>query len=148
MPSVVNQKFARPCGGSPIGPSPARRLGALAAAALWSVAVLGATAGTANAQGSGQTDTPVQAADAPMRAIPGDARLGRLAIGVFPEATIDGKPVRFTAGARIHDRENRIAMPAGLTEPVDVLYRLDQAGQVTAAWILTTDELAAARRRR
>ncbi|MFT4104003.1 MAG: hypothetical protein QM674_23855, partial [Burkholderiaceae bacterium] len=77
-----------------------------------------------------------------------DARLGRLAIDVFPEATIDRKPARFTAGARIYDRSNRIVPPASLVETVDVLYRLDQAGQITAAWILTADELSAARRRR
>ncbi len=81
------------------------------------------------------------------RPFPASAVLGRLEMRVFPEAALDGKPVRLTAGARIHDAENRIVMPATLSGTFDVLVETDSAGQVTRAWILTADELAAAKKR-
>lgn len=82
-----------------------------------------------------------------VRPFPESAKLGRLEMRVFPEAVLDGEPARLTAGARIHDAENRIVMPSTLSGTFDVLVETDSAGQIVRAWILTPDELAAARKR-
>jgi hypothetical protein len=68
-------------------------------------------------------------------------------MGVFPEARIDDKPTRFGAGARILDTNNRIALPASLTQRVPIAYRIDHQGLVSQAWIITRAEAAAIRSR-
>ena len=82
------------------------------------------------------------------RAFPGDTMVGAMTPGIFPEVSIDGQPMRFTASATIRNQSNMVAMPAtlmGSTWPVR--YTLDQAGQVKSVWILTDTELEAERRR-
>ena len=83
-----------------------------------------------------------------VRAFPEKARLGRFEMRIFPEAMLDGDTVRLAAAARIHDTNNRIVMPASLSGVHDVLVEDDLTGQVGRVWILTPDELAAARERK
>lgn len=84
----------------------------------------------------------------PLRSFPEKARLARLEMRVFPEALLDGETVRLAAGTRIHDTDNRIVMPASLSGTHDVLIEVDASGQVGRIWILTPEELAAARERK
>lgn len=81
------------------------------------------------------------------RPFPASARPGRLEMRVFPEAVLNGEPVRLAAGARIHDTDNRIVMPSTLAGPLDVLVERDLSGQVVRAWILTPAERTAAQAR-
>lgn len=80
------------------------------------------------------------------RQFPAGTRLGRLTMGVFPEAAIDGEAVRFSPGARILSTNDAVLIPSTLTQPVLVRYRVDSMGQIGQAWILTDAELVAARR--
>ncbi|MDT3677895.1 MAG: hypothetical protein ROZ64_03540 [Burkholderiaceae bacterium] len=82
-----------------------------------------------------------------LRSFPAKARLARLEMRIFPEATIDGETVRLAGAARIHDTNNRIVMPASLSGTHDVLVEDDASGQISRIWILTPEELAAARER-
>ncbi len=82
------------------------------------------------------------------RSFPEKARLARLEMRLFPEALLDGESVRLAAGVRIHDANNRIVMPASLSGTHDVLVDDDASGQIARIWILTHDELAAARERK
>lgn len=103
-----------------------RALGAVAAVALaWSL--------PAPAQGT--------------RSFPEAARPGRFAMRIFPEATLDGEPVRLGAGARIFDQRNMIVMPASLSGSFDALVERDPAGNVSRVWLLTPEELQAAQAR-
>lgn len=90
---------------------------------------------------------PLQAAAQLVRPFPDSARLGRLQIRVFPEATLNDEPVRLAAGARIYDQRNLIVMPASLSGTFDVLVERDGAGHIGRAWILTPEELKAAQAR-
>lgn len=82
-----------------------------------------------------------------LRSFPGKARLARFEMRLFPEALLDGESVRLAAAARIHDTDNRIVMPASLSGAYDVLVEDDASGQIGRVWILTPEELAAARER-
>ncbi|MBW7924502.1 MAG: hypothetical protein H3C59_07130 [Burkholderiaceae bacterium] len=82
-----------------------------------------------------------------LRSFPEKARLARLEMRIFPEALLDGESVRLAAAARIHDADNRIVMPASLSGTHDVLVENDASGQIGRVWILTPEELAAARER-
>lgn len=81
------------------------------------------------------------------RTFPAAARLGRLEVRVFPEATLNGEPVRLAAGARIYDQRNMIVMPASLSGSFDALVERDPVGNLGRVWILTPDELTAAQAR-
>ena len=104
--------------------------------ALCAAAVLVATAGWAQ-----------PALSQLVRSFPPAARLGRLEIRVFPEATLNGEPVRLAAGARIYDQRNMIVMPASLSGSFDALVERDPVGNLGRVWILTPDELKAAQAR-
>lgn len=92
---------------------------------------------------------PAPAAHAQLlRTFPEKARLGRFEMRIFPEAVFDGSTVRLAAAARIHDTNNRIVMPASLSGTHDVLVEDDPSGQIGRVWILTPEELAAARERK
>jgi hypothetical protein len=90
----------------------------------------------------------VTASAQPQRPFPPNTLFGSLKMGYYPEAQINGKDVRFTPGARIIDQNNTATMPGTLSGMVLIRYRLDQAGQVTDAWILTADEITQARSER
>ena len=79
------------------------------------------------------------------RKFPAQSKLGALEVAVFPLATIDGNPARFTAGGRIFDTNNRLVIPSTLSGSHVVRYELDQAGQISRAWILLPAEIEAAR---
>ncbi|MCZ2413577.1 MAG: hypothetical protein LC136_04870 [Burkholderiales bacterium] len=81
------------------------------------------------------------------RSFPEAARPGRFAMRIFPEATLDGEPVRLGAGARIFDQRNMIVMPASLSGSFDALVERDPAGNVSRVWLLTPEELLAAQAR-
>lgn len=82
-----------------------------------------------------------------LRSFPENARPGRLEMRIFPEAVLDGKPVRLAAGARIYDTDNRIVMPASLSGTHEVLVDEDASGSIARIWLPTSEELAAARER-
>jgi hypothetical protein len=93
-------------------------------------------------------------AAAQVRAIPEDALLGRLSMGVFPDALLDGKAVRLGPGARIYDESNIIVMPGGISGEKRVAYLRGTMGEVVQVWILTpaeqkavSERIAEARRR-
>lgn len=82
-----------------------------------------------------------------LRSFPEKARLARLEMRIFPEALLDGETARLAGAARIHDTNNRIVMPASLSGTHDVLVEDDASGQIARVWVLTPEELAAARER-
>lgn len=82
-----------------------------------------------------------------VRPFPESARPGRLEMRVFPEAMLNGEPVRLAAGARIHDADNRIVMPSTLSGTLDVLVERDLSDQVVRVWILSPAERTAAQAR-
>jgi len=81
------------------------------------------------------------------RNFPQAARPGRFAMRVFPEAALDGQPVRLAAGARIYDQRNMIVMPASLSGSFDALVERDPVGDISRVWLLTPEELRAAQAR-
>jgi len=94
-----------------------------------------------------------QPAAGPGRPIPDNAEVGRLAIGVFPEATLDGKPVRLGPGARIYDEQNLIRPPSTVAGERRVAFVRGTLGELTQVWLVTDAEykaiaerIAAARR--
>lgn len=93
-------------------------------------------------------------AAAQLRAFPDKVEMGRLSMQVFPDAFVDGKPVRLGPGARIYDESNMIVMPGGLSGEKRVAYARGTLGEIVQIWILTSAEqqalserLAEARRR-
>lgn len=89
----------------------------------------------------------------PLRTLPEAAEAARLRIGVFPEATLDGKPVLLGPGTRILDDQNRIVPPAQLVGERPVALVRGALGEVRQVWLLTdaehrdlTARIAAARR--
>jgi hypothetical protein len=88
-----------------------------------------------------------------VRSIPASAELGRLRIGVFPEATIDGRPVRLGPGTRIYDESNVIRPPSTVDGERRVAFARGTMGEVNLVWLVTDAEyrdiaarIAAARR--
>ena len=78
------------------------------------------------------------------RVFPEQSKLGSMTPGVFPLVAIDGKAMRFGAGALIRNQSNMLVLPAtlsGATWPVR--YTIDSGGNIGQAWILTDAELAA-----
>src|SRR5690606_20306378 len=55
-------------------------------------------------------------AQAQLRSIPEKARLATLRLGVFPDAMLNGKPVRLGPGARIYNLNNAIVVPSTLKD--------------------------------
>lgn len=90
---------------------------------------------------------PVVDAHAQTRTFPEKSAVGRMTVGVFPEGTIEGKPVRFAPGARILNEANLLVVPSTFPANTVVRYRVDSLGLIDAVWILSGDEIAAARAR-
>lgn len=93
------------------------------------------------------------AAQTAMRPLPETAEAGRLRIGVFPEATLDGRPIVLGPGTRIYDAENRIVPPGQVDGERKVAFVRGQIGEVLQVWLLSdaefrdlTARIAAARR--
>jgi hypothetical protein len=87
------------------------------------------------------------------RPIPQSAEIGRLRIGVFPQATLDGRPVQLGPGTRIYDARNMIVAPGGIDGERKVAFVRGTQGEVNLVWLLDDAEfreignrIAAARR--
>ncbi|MGB7302480.1 MAG: hypothetical protein WBD34_24460 [Burkholderiaceae bacterium] len=91
---------------------------------------------------------PAGYALAQARALPAEARTGNLTMGVFPVAAVNGKPVRFSPGARILNQANQLVLPASVTGKVPIAYILDFQGQIKQAWLVTNAEITALNRRK
>jgi len=120
----------------PSRPAP-RRTALLRAGAMLAGALL--TGGPALAQRS--------------RAIPETAEIGRLAILVFPDATLDGRPVRLGPGTRIYDAQSMIRPPGGLSGEHRVAFVRGAMNEINQIWLVNdaeyraiADRIAAARR--
>jgi hypothetical protein len=82
------------------------------------------------------------------RKIPEQARLGTLQLGVFPQASLDGKAVVVGPGFRLLDRNSRIVVPSSALGANNVVaYVTGPVGEITSAWIVSDSEVAAIRRR-
>lgn len=58
-----------------------------------------------------------------------------------PIIQVDGKDDRFSPGARIHDRDNRLVLTGTLAgQTVYTVYKRDQAGLVHEVWLLNQEE--------
>lgn len=58
-----------------------------------------------------------------------------------PDIEVDGKVDRFSPGARIRDRDNRLVLTGGLAgKTVYAVYKRDQAGLVHEVWLLNEQE--------
>jgi hypothetical protein len=58
-------------------------------------------------------------------------------------ATIEGKALCMSPGAKIYNEHNPLIMPAAMRQQAAVLYRLDTAARLSAIWLLTPQEAAA-----
>lgn len=77
------------------------------------------------------------------RAFPADALRGTLTIGEAPEVTLNARPARLGAGARIRDEGNLQPRPATLTGRTFVVhYTVDPQGLLKDVWILRPEEVA------
>lgn len=72
-----------------------------------------------------------------------EALRGDLVVGVYPEATLNGKPARFAPGGRIFGLNNTFELPGTLSgRKAKVHYTVDSMGQLRDVWILRPDEAA------
>lgn len=77
------------------------------------------------------------------RFFPAQALRGELVITQFPDATMNGRAVRFAPGARIRGDTNLWVPPAGLTgQKLIVHYTFESSGLIMEAWVLNPAELA------
>jgi len=120
----------------PVRPRPSRR-------ALLAAPLLLAAAFAPCAEALAQSSRP----------IPASAEVGRLRIGVFPEATLDGRAVRLGPGTRIYDANNMISPPGSIAGERKVAFVRGTIGEITQVWLLNDAEfrdlsnrIAAARR--
>ena len=82
-------------------------------------------------------------AAAQFRTIPADAKRGELRHVQSMLVELDGKPANLSAGAQIRDIENRIVLPASITQKTVVRYLTDPMGHLHRVWILSAAEAAA-----
>ncbi|MFT3953415.1 MAG: hypothetical protein QM722_03120 [Piscinibacter sp.] len=77
------------------------------------------------------------------RHFPATALRGSIELRQAPEAILNGKEARLSAGARIFGQDNLLKMPASLIgQKMAVHYTVDGQGFVREVWILTETELA------
>lgn len=86
---------------------------------------------------------PLTGAAYAARNLPKDARYGKLTEFSYPYAKIAGKVLHMSPGAKIYNEQNLIILPVAMRAPARVLFRLDNAGELSAIWILTAQEAAA-----
>ena len=82
-------------------------------------------------------------AAAQLRTIPPAAQPGTLRHVSDLLVELNGQPARLSPGAQIRDADNRLVLPASITESIPVRYLLDGMGNVHRAWILSPQEKAA-----
>jgi hypothetical protein len=81
------------------------------------------------------------------RHFPDNTQLGRIRFGQFPDATLNGKPVRLGPGARILNQDNLIVPPIAVHGKSYVVgYVTDTMGMIMTVWILSEEEYRALRR--
>lgn len=82
------------------------------------------------------------AAQAVMRDAPKDVTPGLIAVSATPPIiTVDGKPDRFSPGARIHDRNNMLVLTGAVAgQSLYTVYRRDSVGLVHDVWVLNEEE--------
>lgn len=81
------------------------------------------------------------------RHFPDNTQLGRIRFRQFPEALLNGKPVRLGAGARILNQENLIVPPVSVYGKTYVVgYVTGTTGEITTVWILSEAEYRALRK--
>lgn len=77
------------------------------------------------------------------RVFQANALRGELVVTQPPGALLNGKAVRLSPGARIHDPRNMIQLSGSLLgQKLAVNYTLDGAGELREVWILSQAELA------
>ena len=81
-------------------------------------------------------------AGAQLRTVPKEAVLGQMRHLEAMVVELDGKPAQLSPGAQIRDPDNRLVLPASITEKLMVRYLVDGAGAVHRVWILSAEELA------
>jgi hypothetical protein len=80
------------------------------------------------------------AAVAQLRTLPEGMQYGELRHLQAMYVELNGKPAQLSPGAQIRDADNRLVVPASLTEKVGVGYLVDGAGLVHRVWVLSPEE--------
>jgi hypothetical protein len=80
------------------------------------------------------------AAAAQLRTIPPAAQAGTLRHVSDLLIELNGQPATLSPAAQIRDADNRMVLPASITESIQVRYLLDGMGSVRRAWILSPQE--------
>ena len=77
------------------------------------------------------------------RFFPATALRGELVVTQFPDALLNGQPVRLAPGSRIKNENNLWVPPAGLAgQKLIVHYTVESNGLVMDVWVLNSAELA------
>lgn len=86
--------------------------------------------------------TAVSAQVSSIRSAPKDVKPAIIAVSATPPIiTLDGKADRFSPGARIKDRDERLVLTGTLAgKSVYTVYRRDAAGLVHEVWLLNEEE--------
>jgi hypothetical protein len=84
----------------------------------------------------------VPAAQAQLRSLPAESRLGVMRHVEGMIVQIDDRTVRLAPGAQIRDAANRVVLPVAVPTGSAIRYTLDQEGSLFRAWILSPEELA------
>ena len=79
---------------------------------------------------------------AQLRTIPKEAQRGEIRHIQDMLVEIDGKRQLLSPGAQIRDTNNRLVLPASLTEKSEVRYLFDASGMVHRVWVLSARERA------
>ena len=82
------------------------------------------------------------AAAAQLRAIPAEAKRGRIEHVQDTIVAIDGKRYRLLPGAQIRSASNTFLVPMAIPKGAPARYLVDDAGNVRQVWILSPLELA------
>jgi len=76
------------------------------------------------------------------RNFPQNAKRGTITEHQYPHYRIGSATYRIATGGRIIDQHNRIIMPASFYGKAEVMYRLDNRGELSVIWLLTPEEAA------
>jgi hypothetical protein len=79
---------------------------------------------------------------AQLRAIPQEAKRGRMSHVESLQVEVNGERMQLAPGAQIRDLSNLLVLPAALPPNSLVKYTRDPQGNVARVWILTPQEAA------
>ena len=86
---------------------------------------------------------PVSAVAQVHRLFPQGALRGTIAFTSPTDATLNGKPIRFAPGGRIHGLDNMLVMSGALIgQRLTANYTLESGGMLYEIWLLTAQESA------